>query len=265
MIARIVVFLLLLSPCVPATAQDLSPRRDPGGMPVVRLATAEWPPYLGEKLPGQGALAALLRDALASQGYRLELVFFPWARTVLVAREPGAGFDGYFVEYFSEQVAHDYLLSQPVATSPLVLAERAGHPLAWQVQSDLAKFHLGVVAGYINTTEIDSRIARGDLRVEYAVDDAANARILAAGRIDAAVIDRRVLDWLQATDPVLRAAREPLRADPHLLEDKPLYACFARTPRGETLRDALDRGLQKINAHAEFEAYLQKQLAAAAR
>lgn len=224
----------------------------------VRLATAEWPPYLGEQLPEQGALAVLLNKAFADEGYRVELEFFPWARTLLLVREPASGFDGYAVDYFSDQVARDYLLSQPVATSPLVLAERAGNPLSWQSGSDLARYRLGLVTGYINTADIDRRVANGEIRAEFVSDDLGNLRILAAGRIDAAVIDSRVLSWLSRADPQLRERGEILRVSGEVLEEKALYACFRRSVRGEQLRAVLDRGLKKVSARAVIDDYLRR-------
>lgn len=231
----------------------------------VRLATAEWPPYLGERLPRQGALAVLLDKAFADEGYRVELEFFPWARTLLVAREPASGFDGYVVDYFSEQVARDYLLSQPAAISPLVLAERAGNPLDWQSGSDLARYRLGLVAGYINTADIDRRVANGEIRAEFVSDDLGNLRILAAGRVDAAVIDSRVLSWLSRADLQLRERGEILRASGEVLEEKALYACFRRSARGELLRAVLDRGLKKANARAVIDDYLRRHVHATSR
>lgn len=224
----------------------------------VRLATAEWPPYLGEQLPEQGALAVLLSNAFADEGYRVELEFFPWARTLLLVREPASGFDGYAVDYFSDQVARDYLLSQPVATSPLVLAERAGNPLNWQSGSDLARYRLGLVTGYINTADIDRRVANGEIRAEFVSDDLGNLRILAAGRIDASVIDSRVLSWLSRADPQLRERGEILRVSGEVLEEKALYACFRRSVRGEQLRAVLDRGLKKVSARAVIDDYLRR-------
>lgn len=224
----------------------------------VRLATAEWPPYLGEQLPEQGALAVLIRTALANDGYRVELEFFPWARTLVVARDPASNFDGYVVDYFSEQVDRDYLLSQPVATSPLVLAERVGNPLTWETGADLVRYRLGLVSGYINTADIDRRVASGEIRAEFVSDDLGNLRILAAGRIDAAVIDSRVLAWLSREDPQLRERGEILRPGARVLEEKALHACFRRTPRGEQLRAALDRGLKKTRARAVIDDYLRR-------
>lgn len=228
----------------------------------IRLATAEWPPYFGEQLPEGGALAVLLTAALATEGYRVQLEFFPWARTLLLASDRASGFDGYVVDYYSEQVDRDYLLSQPVATSPLVLAERTDHPLAWRSAADLVNYRLGLVSGYTNTAEIDRRVASGEIKVERVSDDASNLRILAAGRVDAAVIDQRVLQWLGSEDPWLRAQGASLRAGSRVLEEKALYACFQRGARGEVLRAALDRGLKKVKAKAVIDDYLRRTLRA---
>ena len=52
----------------------------------VRLATLEWEPYIGQKMPDQGYCAALIRAAFATQGMTVDIQFYPWERALHLAR-----------------------------------------------------------------------------------------------------------------------------------------------------------------------------------
>ena len=129
-------------------------------------------------------------QAFAKRGYKVELQFFPWARTLAVARDPSSGFDGYGLDYYSASVARDWRISKPVFYSPLVMAENPARPMPWQVVTDLQRYRLGIVSGYTNTPEIDRLIADGAIAAEFVSDDLTNLRRLAAGRVDGVTVDR---------------------------------------------------------------------------
>ncbi|MGE5621921.1 MAG: ABC transporter, partial [Bacillota bacterium] len=162
--------------------------------PVMRLTSAEWPPYSGEALPGNGASAAVVRAALAAVGYRLEMAFFPWRRAVAAAR-PAAGYLGYFPEYLSDEIMRECLLSKPIGTGPLGFAERANAPVRWRSLDDLSQYTIGIVDGYVNTSAFDQRVRAHKQPVDVAHNDAQNLVKLAAGRFNLAVIDRRVFEY----------------------------------------------------------------------
>lgn len=217
---------------------------------VIRLTSLEWPPYAGEAVDQQGASVAVVRAALQAMGYQLEVKFFPWSRAVAMAQDAGSGFHGYFPEYHSEQVATDFILSEPIGHGPLGFVEQVAAPVAWTTLADLRGKPIGTVRDYVNTAEFDAMAAAGELKVDPVGDDLTNIKKVAAGRIPLAVIDRHVLDHLLATDPGLAGARDKLQFNPRLLEDKALYVAFQRSPKGEEAARVLNEGLKKIDAKA---------------
>jgi polar amino acid transport system substrate-binding protein len=225
----------------PADAQSVSEKTR-----VVRLSSLEWPPYTGSKLPQQGATTAVVRAALASMGYRLEVEFFPWSRAVAQARHPSP-FIGYFPEYSSPQVEQDFLLSAPIGSGPLGFAQLADSGIRWQSLDDLQAHRIGIVLGYVNSVQFDMRVAQGLQRVDLAPDDVHNLLKLAARRISLATIDQRVFDYLVKHDPAIRAVGKQLSFNARILEDKKLFICFRRGPEGDRVRKLIDEGLKKID------------------
>jgi polar amino acid transport system substrate-binding protein len=229
--------------------------------PVVRLASLEWEPYIGSKLPDQGYVAALIRAAFADQGIKVEIEIYPWARALHLARTGAV--DGLTPEYFNTSRESEFKFSAPFPGGPLVLYKRRGDAISFSVDpvrnqdaalQALKKKRFGVVRGYLNTPVFD---AAKYLIKEEASDDATNLRKLVYGRIDLAVIDRRVAEHLIRTSyPDYSRKIEPM-APP--LADIPLYIAFSRkSPHmGETLA-AFNRGLAAMRADGRLEALYQR-------
>lgn len=213
---------------------------------IIRLASLEWPPYTGAQLPDGGESTATLKAAFAAAGYQLEVDFLPWERALALAKAPNSGYAGYFPEYFSEAISTSFLFSVAIGYGPLGLAERRNQPLQWLQPADLQRYRIGTVQGYVNTQAFDQAVAAGLQPVETAGSDAQNLKKLAAGRIDAAIIDPHVMRHLLNHDASLASIKQLLAFNPRLLENKALYVCFRNGPDAARLADALAEGLARI-------------------
>lgn len=222
------------SPSLPSDLAAL-----PASERVIRLSSLEWPPYSGALLPNQGASIEVVRLALQEIGWQLDVEFFPWLRAVASARN--GRHHGYFPEYWFE--TDDFLLSPVIGTGPLGLVEAKNKPIEWDVLTDLTQYRIGIVSGYVNTTDMDAMIERGALRVYPAPDDVSNMRKVAAGRIDAAVIDPFVMRYLAQTALSLRDVKGIFQMNPTYLGQKTLHVAWTldNAHFNEVLRQALER------------------------
>lgn len=225
-----------------------------GAASTIRLTSLDWPPFSGPDLPSRGLSTAIVERALARAGLTLAVEFLPWQRAVSTGLK-APGLAGYYPEYRAAALDDGKcLLSDPIGSSPLGFAERVAAPVGWRGLPDLAGKRIGTVRGYVNTDGFDRAAADGRLSVEPAVDDAANLRKLAAGRLDLAVIDANVLAHLLSTDPALRPLRAQLRFNARLLEDKSLHVCFRPGAAGEELRRRFNRALAQDGPESMLEA-----------
>jgi polar amino acid transport system substrate-binding protein len=215
--------------------------------PAVKLASLDWPPFSGETLDGQGTNTKLVKAAFKSVGYSVSVEFFPWSRTVYMARHNPA-FIGYFPEYHAASVAGNFIFSESIGKSPIGFVERVSAPVVWNTLDDLRGLTIGTVQDYVNTEEFDRMAAAGELKVELAKNDLTNVRKVLGGRIPLAVIDKNVLDYLLATVPDLTAKRSALQFNKKQLEDKDLYVCFRKGQEGEKMVKIFNEGLKKIKA-----------------
>jgi polar amino acid transport system substrate-binding protein len=229
--------------------------------PVVRLASLEWEPYIGARLPDQGYVAALIRAAYADQGVDVEIAFYPWARALHLARTGAV--DGLMPEYFDASREGEFEYSAAFPGGPLVLYKRRGDAIAFATDPlehqdaalrALEAKRFGVVRGYLNTPVFD---AATYLTKEEANDDATNLRKLVYGRIDLAVIDRRVAEHLVRTQYPDYAQRiEPMAP---ALAEIPLFIAFSRkSPRKATALAAFNRGLAAMRADGRVDALYRR-------
>ena len=223
----------------------------------IYLTSLEWPPYSSSKLPDGGASVAIAKAAFLSMGYQLEVEFFPWTRAINEARNPNSRYSGYFPEYYSEEVAREFLYSQPMGSSPLALVENTLHPVYWRKISDLSPYVIGTVQNYINTREFDLRVASGLQKTEAVINDLTNIKKVAANRIPAAIIDKNVFHYLLNTDKRLSLISDNVRINQRLLEKKQLYLCFRNTPRGRYLSSVYNKGLKNLDTDSMIKSYIK--------
>jgi ABC-type amino acid transport substrate-binding protein len=260
-IGAVLALLLAAALSIAADASAAAARPVATARPVVRLASLEWEPYIGTKLPDQGYVAALIRAAFADQGMQVEIAFYPWARALHLARTGAV--DGLMPEYFNPSREAEFEYSAAFPGGPLVLYKRRGDATAFATDPvanqdaalrALKARRFGVVRGYLNTPVFD---AATYLIKEEANDDATNLRKLVYGRIDLAVIDRRVAEHVIRTEyPDYAGKVEPMSP---ALAEIPLYIAFSRkSPRKAAALAAFNRGLAAMRADGRVDALYQR-------
>ena len=222
----------------------------------VKLTSLYWPPYSGPELEGEGASIAVIRAAFESMGYKLHVDYFPWPRTLAKAEDSNSAYIGYAPEYYSPVVESKFIFSDSIGESPLGLMQRWHQPIQWQDIMDLRQYKIGVVRDYVNTTEFDYAIARGVLSVDESIDDVTNLKKVFHQRLDAAVIDPNVMEFLLNTHDEFAMHKKRLNINSKLLEMKQLYVCFRISEQGKKIVAVLNEGLKKIDREKIYRYYL---------
>ena len=219
-----------------------------------KVTSLDWPPYTNEKLPAQGASSAVVSEAFKAAGDSVKIEFYPWSRAVMMAKTDKA-YVAYFPEYYSKENAATFLYSDPIGVGPLVFIERKEAPVKWDSYDSLKGKKIGVVKDYVNTDELDAKIANKALTADVALDDSKNIQKLAAGRVDVAVIDLNVYNYLVKNDSSVKAVADKLQVNGKVLEDKKIYVCFKKSPEGEKALKAFNEGLKKVDPDAIMKKY----------
>ena len=243
MLHKLIKIILIFSFSVPAFSDT------------VYLTSLTWPPYSGKSLNEQGASVAVAKAAFKAMGHELKVDFFPWSRAVKLASEPGSKYVGYFPEYHYE--SNEFSFSNPMGEGPLGLVENKQKPIAWSSVKDLTQYRIGVVQDYVNTAEVDALIASGEIKAKTATSDETNIRKVSGGRIDAAVIDTNVFNYLLANTKNLTKTKDKVQMNAKLLTNKKLFVAFKENKEGKHWLGIYNQGLEKIDINAVMEKYLK--------
>ena len=174
----------------------------------ITLATLEWEPYIGSKMPRHGLTAEIVVEAFKRIGYTVAIKFYPWTEALKLG-ETGE-VDGIFPAYHSKSREEHFVFSEPFAESPLGFFKKsaavAGPNISQLKRAEenivfpedprvdqtavlemMKQYKFGVVKGYVNTPEFD---AATFLKKVEAASDEENLRNLINGAVDLIFIDR---------------------------------------------------------------------------
>jgi polar amino acid transport system substrate-binding protein len=102
----------------------------------VSIATLEWPPYTGSKLPSGGATTAVVNAAFEKAGYRVKVVYVPWKRAIDMALKGTEEVVAYFPGYHCRH-REGFMPSNPLGNGPLGFAENVEAPITWKNVDDI--------------------------------------------------------------------------------------------------------------------------------
>lgn len=223
---------------------------------LVRLGTLEWQPYVGSDLTNYGYVFELVQKSLELEGLKTEIEFYPFAR-LFPLMESGE-LDGYFPEYWNEDLAKTYDYSDPLPGGDLGFMKLKKQKFDFTPQANMQDFHslaslkIGVVRGYTNTRAFDSA---NYLQKEETASDLNNLKKLLFNRIDLILIDPNVANYLIQTNlPNKKELFEYLEPS---LEYKPLYVCFKKSEKKLFLKK-FNEGLKKLESTGELKNILEK-------
>lgn len=187
-----------------------------------KIASPEWPPYAGADLPDNGRAIKNLREILSRDGIKLEVDFMPWSRAKAVA--VSGDYIGYFPAWPVEVDDH-FVVTGPVDFSRLAIVRRIETTLATScIETLFEEYRVGFVAGHVYPAPIQRLIYQHYQPEDGSENEEDLVRVLAAGRIDAALSDPAVLLHLaeklhlNGIDPVV-----------DILEKHPLVLALSRT------------------------------------
>ncbi len=216
------------------------------------LASLDWEPYIGQNVKDEGYVAVLVKEAFKRKGYDLEIKYMPWARVIKMAKS--GRYDGYFPEYFAEELKTNYKISSPFPGGPLGFYKRKGDSITYKSIKDLIPYNIGVVRGYVNTKEFDDA---SYLKKQEAKDDLTNFRKLLKKRIDLVVADKFVGKYVVSKD--MPGEENNIEFVEPPLENKDLYVCFSKKGKNtDVLYKVFEEGLKEIINDGTVEKILAK-------
>ncbi len=217
------------------------------------VTTLEWPPFTCEKCPDQGAGVKVLREALKTKGIEIEFVFLPWSRAIADGKLDQ--YIGYYPAWM-EDIQEGFTASSPLYSSPLGFIEPKSRPLKWEKLSDLKGKTIGVVQDYGNTKAFNELVKAKVILTDIATSDEINVKKVAAGRLDAAIIDINNAKWFLMND--YKAEASKIQINSKIIEPKDLHIPFNAKNKHKAI--LLKEAFQKISGQKIVDDYIKARI-----
>lgn len=231
---------------------------------VVKLATLDWQPYIGQDLKDKGLVELIIEAAYKTQGYKVESSFTPWARAVDEAKQ--GQLDGLMPEYYDptpDGRLKDFVYSDPFFEGPVGFLTLKNKNIQYhkydnldKTYDELAQYKFGVVRDYINETKFDARtydfktgkaVGNKNLAVDVADSDETNVKKLDGGRMDLIFIDKYVGAYF--IDKNFKDKKGNFVFLEPALQSNGLYIAFSKKAKdSDVKRTAFNEGMKKIKA-----------------
>lgn len=217
------------------------------------LACTHFPPYKIQAPSNDAAHSGIdldiMRAAFAKVGYDVDFDFYPWKRTVQMAKKGQV--DGLCGCNYRPEREQDFIFSDTMGNHSQGVFINASSPIK-EISSlnDLAGQSVAVVRGYTIHKELSKH---PDIQAVETNNDRQLLRMLNADRIDAAYSFRDIILYRMSHNSAARKVRY------FELDSQPYYLCFSRYRDGiEKIKDDFNRGLRTIKYDGTYKAIWQK-------
>lgn len=238
---------LSLSFLAQSAEQFDAPAADPQ---LVLIGTGEWTPYVEQARDDAGPLGRLISTVFNRAGYRVQYFFYPWARDVYLLQK--GSLDAVMPYICTPERARFSLCSEPLVRAQMAIFYRRDQAFDWRELKDLEAYSIALTKGYAYGAEFDRARAAGRFKVQADSKEDAGLRLLLAGRVDLHLQDRAV-GYAMLKHSFSPEQQQQLLAHPRPVSRELLGLLFRNDPRGETLRQVFDAGLQQLRESGDLQ------------
>jgi len=225
----------------------------------IRLTTGKWQPFTSKGAPHHGFVSHIVTEAFALVGVEVEYGFFPWKRSLKLAKE--GKWDG-SAAWWDREERYQYLFySDPVAPTTVVFFHLKSTKFDWSTYEDLSRFKVGGSIGYDYGMEFNEAEAAGIINVERAPNDETSLKKLLKGRIDI-VPGGLMTTYLQVRDTFTAEEAALFTHHPNPIFEEPLHLLLSKkVPGNETMRDRFNEGLRMLKESGRWDQIIADGLA----
>ena len=217
----------------------------------LNVATSEWIPYIGKKLPNDGLAMDIVNTALKRAGYETIVTIQAWTRT-LEGADLGV-YDLIAAAWHSKEREKTFLFSKPYIYNEIKLVKHADSSFDYKTPADLDGRVVGTVKGYAYGDEFDN--ARGILRRPSIAILENLFRVLNA-EVELTLDDERVLQYEIKNN--ITVNKDKLVILPKSISRKGLYIAVSReNPKHKEIVQAFDNAIATMKKDGSYARILK--------
>ena len=237
---RILIYCCLWVGFVPAYAAE-----------TVRITNGEWQPFLSEHAPHYGFASHIVTEAFALVGVEVEYGFFPWKRSMELAKN--GRWDGTAVWSETEERKEDFYYTDAVAHQRLYLFHLKSLPFDWNTLEDLRGTKIGGTVEYSYGEEFDAAEEAGVIFIDRASKDEQGLRKLLKGRVEV-FAGEIMVTYEQARDVFSEEEAASITHNITPIDERPMFLLLSKAVDGnERLRDLFNQGLKRLKDSGRYD------------
>lgn len=232
---------LLLTSAAPVQAQEL------------KLACADWSPFVDKTLEDGGPVMEIVREAFAHQNITSSVMIMPWARVLRIA-ERGAINVVVVCSWHTPERAEKFMFSQPFLINRISFLKNKQTHLQWQKLEDLKGLSFAVE----RQASYGKMFDQADYLTRYEVSSMEHqVRMVVNKRVDAAPINEgTALHYLTHRYPEQKTFVD---FSSQSLQQSNLHIMVSRKLKGHKgIIEAFNSGLAQIKNNGVYRRILEK-------
>lgn len=221
----------------------------------IRIATGNWPPYLSRDLKHNGIAAHIISDIFASEGFKVEFDFVPWARAYELSKK--GDYDGTAVWLKKPERETDFYFSDPVVKEKHVFFHLKSFKFEWNSIDDLQGLKIGGIAKFSYGEAFDKAEKSGKLQVDRTTNDISNFKKLLGQRLQIYPQEINVGHYVLQTNFKPEDIQR-ITSNPKLLMSNFSYLLLSKKiERNKALIVKFNNELQRLKSSGKYDRYFE--------
>jgi polar amino acid transport system substrate-binding protein len=213
----------------------------------VWLSSGEWRPYLSKDLPHYGMGSYFVNKAFEEEGYKVKYLFYPWKRSIELAKNGEEGLDGSLLWSSNEERRKVFYFSDPVLKQNRYLYHRKDQKFEWDGLQSLSQTELVLMNGYAYGDTFEKARKEGVFKKIFITKSEEQAlKMIYAKRAEATILLRKIFSNHVKKAFPKKEQREVFTFHPVPLDISVFYVILHKGKRGKELQAIFNRGLKKI-------------------
>lgn len=227
--------------------------------PLVKIAISDFPPYADQQAAHFGMFPQIISRAFALQGYKIQLIFVPWADNYFEAQKND--FDAAAFWYCTDERSEIFYCSETLYDEQTVFFYRKNNPLIdWQGLHDFEKRLIGVTQGYSYTDDFWFLVKTGALQVDIAQSEQQNMARLLKREIDVFPMPLMAGQYLLKTQFDQSEQQQITHHTKALTENTHHLLFLKRHKNSRRLRVDFNKGLSELRKSGEYQKIVDQYL-----
>ncbi len=220
---------------------------------ILKVATGEYLPTIGENLKHGGYATHMLTLAFENQGIKLDIKYLPWKRAIIMTQ--GGQYDLTFWWFWTEEKQQKFYYGDALLESDTYFFHLKSKQFDWKTYDDLKPYKVGLTRGYSYTKELRDMVKTGGIEGEEVTSDLQNFKKLLLERIDIFPMTKREgLYLICKIFPPEQTAR--ITFHPKILVSSNGHTIFPKSQKNsKKLMELYNEGLKTITEQGIVEKY----------